>query len=90
MEIAEGESGSLRMIQCIKSVSPLADYALVCQDIQSLLRQVNHGTCQFISRNGNKVAHSLASFALRYPSDMYWVDLCPRFISTDFLNYLVE
>ena len=80
----------MRKTQCIKSVSLLADYTLVRQDIQSLLRQVNRGTCQIIRRNENKVAHSLASFALRYPNDMYLVDLCPRFISIDVLNGLVE
>ena len=69
------------MIQCIKSVSPLADYAMVCQDIQSLLRQVNCDMCQ---------PTTLASFALRYPSVMYWVDIGPCFMSIDILNDLVE
>ena len=50
---------------------------LICLDIKSLFRQVDSGSCRFISHEGNKVAHKLASFALRHSSDMFWVDFCP-------------
>ena len=76
-------------VQRINSSSPLSDYALICSDIQSLLRKVKCVSCSFILRGGNKVAHLLISFALRHLIDMFWVESCRVFISLVVLDDLV-
>lgn len=84
------ECDALKMIQGLLLVFLPADSSLVYSNIQQLLRLVNSGSCHYIPRNGNKMAaYSLAQFAANNSNELYWIDLCPLFLSSYILDDLV-
>ena len=76
IKVAEVESDALQVVKNLNSLAYLSYSGLICLDIKSLFRQVNCGSCRFIPYEGNKVAHTLASFTLRH----YRIDSGPLFI----------
>ncbi|KAK3225142.1 hypothetical protein Dsin_005004 [Dipteronia sinensis] len=48
----------------------------VCADVMVLCKEVEVRSCQSISRNGNRVAHNLASLAMSSKEDFLWQNVC--------------
>lgn len=63
------ECDTLQMINGLSSLQPHAANEFIYRDVKSLLDSVNSGTCFFILRNGNEVAHMLVNFAFSCPGD---------------------
>ena len=53
----------------------------VINDINYLMECVGGGSCHYISRKGNIVAHALAKLAFNYASDCFWMEETPPSIS---------
>ncbi|KAL5810001.1 hypothetical protein ACOSQ4_026569 [Xanthoceras sorbifolium] len=72
------ESDCLGAINAVKARSVLcSDMGLVLADICSLSSNLNVVSFSFIPREANKVADSLAKFALGLSSDLFWLESCP-------------
>ena len=84
------ECNVLGVVQGINDAYNSAISDPVCLDIKAFMGQVSYGTCRCIPRNGNKVAHMLASFASNNPSEVLWIDDCPRFISSFVFDDLMK
>ena len=54
----------------------------VLEDIRFLLSAAGGGSCCHVSRNGNMVAHSLATVALSLGEDCFWLEDFPLCISS--------
>ncbi|KAL5743416.1 hypothetical protein ACOSQ2_026532 [Xanthoceras sorbifolium] len=71
------ESDCLGAINAVKARSVLcSDMGLVLADIFSLSSNLNVVSFSFIPREENKVADSLAKFALGLSSDLFWLESC--------------
>ena len=59
----------------------------VVDDINFLMDCAGGGSCQYVSRKGNEVAHALAKLAFKNESDCFWLEEVPpsvyRFVSAD-------
>ena len=66
IQVDEIECDALQVIQNLRSYSLQENWALISLDIKALFSKVNCTSCHFIPRVGNKVAHSLANFALNH------------------------
>lgn len=75
------ECDSLQVVHSIHFACTLSAISPVYEDVKALFRLVSYGSCYFIPREGNRVAHELANSASQNPNQMYWVDSCPMFIS---------
>ncbi|PON67419.1 hypothetical protein TorRG33x02_264600 [Trema orientale] len=89
IEVDVIECDALRAAQGINLFSTFAADASIILDIKSLMTCANCGTCQFILRLGNRVAHELAVFAFSIPSNCYWIDCIPTFISSHVVTDMI-
>ena len=53
-----------------------ADFGSIFDDIVAISRQFNI-PISFVPRDANKVAHTLAKFALRSDANCFWTDVLP-------------
>ncbi|PON76989.1 hypothetical protein PanWU01x14_029980 [Parasponia andersonii] len=76
------ESDASTVVNSIQSNLSQGPNAFIFDDIKSLFTLASYASRHFVPRTGNSVANVLASKAVFLPSDSYWVDVCPLFISS--------
>ncbi|PON82316.1 hypothetical protein TorRG33x02_219320 [Trema orientale] len=76
------ECDALKIVNGLKSLNPLAVNAPLFSNVLSFMSFARCGSCHYIFRCGNRVAHNLASHIFTRPSDIYWVESIPAFISS--------
>ena len=82
LRVAEVESDALNVVRAIQSSSNLSTDEPVLEDIRFLLNAAGGGSCCHVSRNGNMVAHSLATVAFSLGEDCFWLEDFPLCISS--------
>ncbi|PON60210.1 Ribonuclease H-like domain containing protein [Trema orientale] len=83
------ECDTSKIVNGLKSLNPLAVNAPLFSDILSFMSFARCGSCHYIPRCRNRVAHNLASHVFTRPSDMYWVESIPAFISSSVIEDLI-
>lgn len=61
---------------------------LIIKDIVALQKEIRCDSWSFTSRNRDKVAYTLASFATTTPAALSWVDYIPQSHQLLMTNYL--
>ena len=80
LKIFVTESDSFNAVKAVKDCSPRCLEGAIVDDINFLLGRASGQGCQFVSRNGNKVAHTLAQAAFSSLLDLSYVEDYPPFI----------
>ncbi|PON69874.1 hypothetical protein TorRG33x02_258310 [Trema orientale] len=74
------ENDSINAIAMVNSPGGLSSNDLVANDIRSLMRLGKGGTCNFIPRLGNEIAHALAKYVSSISTTMCWREEIPNCI----------